>query len=141
MSSKAIATQLVAVLTGLSITAQIGAPKSVAPTVSAWVSFGSTRGLRKATGTAQRTKRFFVLFVYRLDGDETTAEQALMDAVDSFVTALYADLTLNDTCRALEVDTGLADEPDYQLRAGKEYREYPVLVECRAASESFEVNP
>jgi len=48
--------------------------------------------------------------------------------VDQFLTALYADLTLGGVCNGLEIDTGLADTPDYQMRAGKEYREYPIIL-------------
>lgn len=141
MGTKAIAEELVNVLSGLSVSAQIGLPKGVGPRLYGFVTMGSQQLVRKTTGTAQRRRRFFVLLVYRVDGDEDAAEDVLMDLVDSFVGALLADLTLNGTCRSLEVDTGLADEPDYQLRAGKEFREYPVLVEALGLGEGFETNP
>jgi hypothetical protein len=75
-----------------------------------------------------------------VDGAETTAETTLMDLVDAFLTALYADLTLAGTARSLEADSQAADEPEYQLRAGKEYREYPVVVTV-VQQDSYAVNP
>jgi hypothetical protein len=120
--------------------AQIGAPESVGPKVLSYVTMGGQRPLRKATGIMQREQRFMVMFAYRVDGAEATAETTLMGLVDAFLGALYADLTLSGTALALDIDTSAADEPEYQLRAGKEYREYPVIVTA-VQQDSYEVNP
>jgi hypothetical protein len=141
VATKTIAQRLIAVLEGLDITAAIGAPKNIGPKVAAWVTMGSQQYPRKTTGTVQAQKRFFVLFLYRVDGDESTAEIELMDLVDAFAAALLADLTLAGTGRGLEIDTGLADEPEYSMLANKEYRAYPVLVSVTAPVQSYEVNP
>ncbi len=141
-NSAAVANQLLSVLQGLSGigATQIGAPESVGPRVAAYVTMGSQATGRKATGVTQREGRFFVLFVYRVDGAEATAETTLMILVDAFLAALHADLTLAGTVLSLEANSQAADEPEYQLRAGKEYREYPVIVTVTQQG-SYEVNP
>jgi hypothetical protein len=140
--STAVANQLVTVLAALDGmgAAQIGAPESVGPRVVSYVTMGSQRSERKAAGVMQRSGRFFCMFAYRVDGAEATAETTLMDLVDAFLTALYADLTLAGVARSLEADSQAADEPEYQLRAGKEYREYPVVVTV-VQQDSYAVNP
>jgi hypothetical protein len=126
----ATAEAIVDVLEGLTDigAVQIGAPQSVGPQVSAWVGLGGHQTIRKATGVTQRETRYYVLFCYRVDGAEATAETSLMDLVDEFMEDLHADLTLAGTVVDLRVESPAADEPDYQLRAGKEYREYPAVV-------------
>lgn len=128
--SLGVANQLVAVVSDLDgiATVQIGAPESIGPRVSAWVSLGGQNTTRKRTAVVRRESRFFVCFCYRVDANEQTAETTLMTIVDAFLNALHADLTLAGTCLALTVDSATADEPDYQLRAGAEYREYPMIV-------------
>jgi hypothetical protein len=107
---------------------QIGAPESVGPRVTSYVTMGSQNTVRKVIGTVQRESRFSCMFAYRVDGSEATAETTLMGLVDAFMDALHADLTLAGTVDSTEANSQGADEPDYQLRAGKEYREYPVVV-------------
>lgn len=138
----AAANALVDVLEGLSGmgAVQIGAPQSVGVQVSAWVGLGSHRTIRKATAVTQRETRFYVLFCYRVDGAEAAAEVALMALVDAFLAALHADLTLAGTVFDLKADSAVSDEPDYQLRAGKEYREYPVVVTVVQRG-TYAVNP
>ncbi len=141
-NSGSVATQILAVLNGLSGmgAAQIGAPESVGPRVAAYVTLGSQSVTRIAGGLAQRETRFFVLFAYRVDGAETTAETTLMSLVDAFTQAIQDDLTLAGTVFTTEIDSQAADEPDYQLRAGKEYREYPVMLTVSQRS-TYEVTP
>lgn len=119
---------------------QIGAPQSLSNKVSAWVALGGQQSIRKAMGITQRQTRFYVLFCYRVDENESGAELALMDLVDEFLDALHADLTLGGAVVDLAADSVVADEPDYQLRAGREYREYPVVVTITQRS-VYEVNP
>lgn len=141
-NSSAVATQLVTVLGGLSGMgdSQIGAPESLGPRVGSYVTMGGQQNVRKVTGVMQRESRFLCMFAYRVDGAEATAETTLMGLVDDFLQALFADLTLSGTVDSLEVDTAAADEPDYQLRAGKEYREYPVVVTV-VQRDSYTANP
>jgi heme A synthase len=141
-NTTAVANALVSVLQGLSGmgTVQIGTPESVGPRVMSYVTLGSQATTRKVIGVVTRDTRFFCMFAYRLDGAEAAAETTLMSLVDAFMAALFADLTLGGTVTSLEANSQAADEPDYQLRAGKEYREYPVMVTV-TQRDSYEVNP
>lgn len=140
--SVAVANALVSLLGGLAGmgVVQIGAPSSVGPQVSGYVTMGGQRNVRKATGVTQRDSRFMCMLAYRVDGSEGTAETVLMGLVDAAQVALHADLTLGGICHDLSVDATGADEPDYQLRAGKEYREYPLIVTV-VQRDVFAVNP
>jgi hypothetical protein len=142
LDSGAVAVALKGVLEGLSGLAavQIGAPTHIGPRVSAYVTMGSQATVRKSGGITQREGRFFCMLAYRVDGAETTAETTLMGLADAFMEALHADLTLGGVVADLTADSAAADEPDYQLRAGREYREYPVVVTVTQRS-TYEVNP
>lgn len=142
LNSGAIATELANVLNGLDglSGAQIGAPISEPTRLAAYVTMGSQTTGRKRTGSIERSTRFFVLFMYRVDKNETAAETALMGLVDAFMNALHADLTLNGVVSDLQANSVAADEPDYQLRVGKEFREYPVVVTVKQYG-SYAVNP
>ena len=137
-----VANQLVTVLTGLSGmgAVQIGQPESVGVRVSAHVTMGSHSPARKTNGIMQRETSFFVMLEYRLDGAEATAETTLMGLVDAFFQAIQDDLTLGGTVFGTEISSPSANEPEYLLRAGKEYREYPILITVTQRA-TFEVNP
>jgi hypothetical protein len=141
-NATAVANALQTILAGLSGmgAVQIGAPTSIGPQVSAYVTMGSQTTVRKSSGITQREGRFFCMLAYRVDGAETTAETTLMGLVDAFMEALHTDLTLGGVVEDLTADSTAADEPDYQLRAGREYREYPVMVIVTQRS-TYEVNP
>lgn len=126
----AVANALLSVLQDLEAldSSQIGAPEDVGTRVAAYVTMGSHSKVPKTTGTTRRETRFMVMFLYRVGSNETAAELALMGVVDDFMAALDADRTLGGVVKALEAESQLADEPSYVLRAGQEYREYPVLV-------------
>ncbi len=136
LNTLAVANQIVVVLQALSGPAlgnvQIGVPEHAGARVEAYVTIGSQPMVKKNTGTVQRSAHYFVTFAYRLDaGNVTTAETDLMALVDNFQAALNADLTLAHTCDGIDIDTGLADAPDYRMFAGKEYREYPCIIIAR----------
>lgn len=141
-NSGAVASALVTVLEGLTGmgAVQIGAPTSVGPTVSAYVTMGSINAVRVVTGVTRRQSRFFICLCYRIDGAESTAETTLMSLVDELMADLHADLTLGGVVDDLEISSNAADDPDYQLRAGKEYREYPLIVTV-AQDGVYTVNP
>jgi hypothetical protein len=128
---------MVAALSGMSAAqVQIGAPLTIGPRLFAYVTLGSQPLVRKATGLVQRSSRFMVTFCYRIDADRgasevATGEAALMQVVDLFLQALHNDPTIGATCNGSEVDTGLADSPEYTARGNLEYREYPVIVTAR----------
>ena len=140
--TEAVATKLVGVLaavTGVSA-AQLGVPESFSSRLSAFVTMGAKTQGRKATGSTYVDHAYFVNFVYRVGGAEATAEAALMDAVDEFLQDLYDDLTLDGTCEGLEIDASAGNEPEYRMYAGKEFRDYPVLVTARQYG-TYATNP
>ena len=148
-NTKAVAARLESIIEGLSGIGwvQYGAPLSTSKRVGAYITMGSQQSSPKFTGNTVRDARYFVNFCYRLDGAESSAETTLMDLVDAFLQALYDDLTLKDpatgvpTCQgAIGIDTGLADEPHYWERAGKEFREYPIVITARQYS-TFNTSP
>lgn len=142
LDTKAVADRVVAILRGLAGmgAVQKGVPEAWSKRVDAYVTMGSQPQGRKTTGTVYRDARFFVAFCYRVDGAEETAEETLMSLVDAFQAEIYADLTLAGTCQGVELDTGLADDPEYRPYAGKEFREYPIVVTARQYG-SYAVNP
>jgi len=119
---------------------QIGAPEAIGPQVSAWLTMGSANDTRKTTGTTQRQQRLFVLFCYRIQGSAATAETTLMGLVDAFFAAVNADKTLGGAVDSAEINSLAADEPEYALRAGQEFREYPMVVYYTQQG-SYEVTP
>ena len=141
-NSGGVASALVTLLEGLSGMGdvQIGAPESMSTRVSAYVTLGSQQGTRKTTGTTQRETRFFVMLAYRVDGAESTAETTLMSLADAFMVAIDADKTLGGVVVDAVANSQAADEPDYQLRAGKEFREYPIMVIVTQRG-TYEVTP
>ena len=75
-----------------------------------------------------------------MDESESTAETTLLGLIPAFDAALHADLTLNGTVLSLTLNSLTADEPEYQLRAGKEYSDYPMVVAAKLQG-SFTTNP
>ena len=140
--TEAVATKLVTMLAAISgiSAAQLGAPESVGPKLSAYVTAGSQSLNNKVTGIVRREARYFVSLAYRVDNSEATAETTLMDTLDLFLAAVHADKTLGGTCLEARIDTSLADTPEYVMRAGKEFREFPILVTA-VQHDSYTVNP
>lgn len=142
LATKSGANALKTVLVGLSGmgAVQIGVPVTASKRVTAFVVAAGQVVTRKTTGTTARDARYNCTLAYRVDGAEVTAETTLMDLVDAFITALEADQTLGGVCKSLEIDLTLADTPEYFIRAGKEFREYPVIVTLRQYG-SFNPSP
>lgn len=128
-------TALVNVLAGLSgmgaDVVTMGVPESIGPRLSAYVVSASRVITKKATGITASDPRFNCVLAYRADGDVAAAEYQLIGVLDAFIDALNADLTLGGVCYGVEIDLTLSDTPQYFIRAGKEFREYPVLVTLR----------
>lgn len=139
-NTPAAAAALVNVLSDLGIPAQLGAPEAVQTRLTAWVTLGGQVIERKHMARTQRRTRFFVMLMYRVDRSEDTAEAQLMGVVDQLVAAIQADYTLGGVVDDAQINSMAADEPDYQARAGREYREYPFIVEV-TQRDGFEVNP
>lgn len=114
---------------------QIGAPLSIGPMVSAYLTIGNIPSqIKTAGGTVQRDVHYFIDLAYRISdtvAQVTSAELNLMAALDIIQKAIYADKTLGGTCQEATIDTGLADTPEYRVRSGPEYREYPCVIICR----------
>ncbi len=142
LDSGAIADALVDVLEGLTGIGpvQIGVPKAFTERIHAFLTMGGKVGGRKNSGMTFVDHRFFVNFVYRVADAESNAETALMDLVDEFLQALYDDLTLTGACEGVEIDVTAPDEPEYRMYAGKEYRDYPIVVTVRQYG-SYATNP
>lgn len=125
---------MVAALPGLS-EEQIGAPMSWSKRLNGYVTIGhQPSGIKTAGGTVWRDAHYFVDLGYDCNQTATgvtSAELGLATAIDAFLKAIYADLTLGGTVHATTVETGLADEPEYRVRSGTEFREYPILLICR----------
>ena len=119
---------------------QLGVPESTSKTVDAAITMGSQSVVRGRTGGTDRFARYLVTFAYRVDGNEAGAEAGLMALVDAFIGAVHADLTLGGVCKDVTLDMGLADTPEYTLRAGKEFREYPIAVTLKQQG-TFNINP
>lgn len=129
-NTKAPLLQLVTILDGIAAIQQIytGAPESVGPRLCAYVTVASQTIVDKATRVLQREGRYTVGLAYAVEGNEGAAEQALADALDAFITAVYADRTLAGTVYDARLDFALADSPEYQVAAGMETRVFPVVV-------------
>jgi hypothetical protein len=142
LDTLAVANRLVAILAGISgiNAAQLGVPEKTDLRCSAYVTAGSQLPGRHTTGSTRRKANYFVLLVYRPDGNEAAAETALMGILDAFIAAIYADLTLAGTCKDVEINMALADAPEYQTRTGKEFREYPIIITATQDG-SYNTNP
>ena len=115
-------------------TVQIGAPLSWSTQTSAYITVGKQPTGEKTTGSMFREAAYFVDIGYRCDDNlagVTTAETVLAAALDALQQAIFDDKTLAGTCQNADIDTGLSDEPEYRMRAGKEFREFPVVILCR----------
>lgn len=125
---------LLTIVQGLSVGGQIGVPETPGARMYCSVT-AAGQVYQKITlganaGKTSRDTRYNLTMVYRLDGNEAAAELALMAKLDLIAAALAIG-TETGHGMVVAFDTGLADTPDYQLRAGKEYREYPILVTLR----------
>jgi len=124
-------TTLQAVITaeqGIADAVTIGVPETPPAKLFGYVTLGSQSTERAATALFERTTRIMVMLGYRVNGAEATAERDLAELVDAFVAAIYTDLSLGGAVLSATVDSSAADDPDYQLRVGQEYREYPMIV-------------
>ncbi len=122
---------------------QFGAPLSIGPKVGAYITAGHQPGGIKAQGRVYRDAHYFVDLAYRISDSVpqvSDAERTLMAALDALNVAINADKTLGGTCEDATLETGLADAPEYRVRSGPEFREYPVVVICRQY-DSFNPTP
>lgn len=136
LDTAAGANALLTVLAGLSGIggAQLGVPlesgKLLYGTVTAASQVYQKVTLGQNKGRTSRDARYMLSLSYRLDGHEAAAELALMGLLDELAVALHIGYETG-AGQVVAFDTGLADTPEYQVRSGKEYREYPVLVTLR----------
>jgi hypothetical protein len=121
-------TTLIDGLTSMSGTVSQGEPESPDSRVAAMVSVGGFDLQHKTTGSLQRVQRYWVEFYRRVGGDEAAAEADIADLVDEFCQAWQGDLTLGGTALNTTLDGNYADQPDYRLMRGPEFRVYPLLI-------------
>ena len=142
LNTKGVANHLVTMLQGIAGVnlVQKGVPEKQDPRLAAYVTTGSQSLTRKTSATFDRWGRMLVTFSYLTKGAESDAEDALMDAVDAFIALVMADLTLDGLVLDTNLDLGMADTPEYSILAGREYREYPVVVMYKQ-QDTFNVNP
>jgi len=119
---------------------QWGVPESASTRLSAYVTVGSQSPERKTSATVVRWTRYMVLLAYRVDNNEQSAEQALAAAVEGIQAAIQNDLTLGSVAADAEIDLGLADDPQYRMTAGREYREYPIIIALKQYG-SYNIEP
>lgn len=139
LSTATAIADLLGSISGIS-TVQFGAPLAIGPKVSAYITIGQQPSDVKTQGTTWRDAHYFVDLCYRVDDAESDAETSLMAALDAIQAAVYADKTLGGIVSNTTIDTGMADEPEYRIRAGREFREYPIVLICRQYG-TYEVNP
>lgn len=115
---------------------QIGVPESIGPRIYGYVTAASQSLAKKSVGGRwAREARYTATLAYRLDGQESTAETALMLLLDAFIEALLSNQILSDGSQITAIDTGLADLPEYVARAAKEFREYPIIITIQQFAE------
>lgn len=119
---------------------QLGVPEGTSKKVDVAITMGSQALIRGRTGGTDRFAKYLVTFAYRVDKEEAAAEEGLMNLVDTFIETVQADLTLGGMCLDVQLDMGLADTPDYILRTGREFREYPIVVTLKQQG-TYNVNP
>ncbi len=105
-----------------------GVPENIGSRVSAYVTLGGQTVDEMAFGVHRRRASYFIAFVYRIQGAEADAENALCSLLDAFIAAVLADPTLGGTVWDSTLDLSLASDPRYQLIAGQEFRLYPLLL-------------
>jgi hypothetical protein len=113
-------------------TVYVGVPESGASRLIAYLTLGGQKPQDFAAGRCLiRPMRYRITLAYALDGNEQAAEEALGPVLDALTLALFAarDTKLGGTVDSMEEpDLSGADEPRYQMFAGSEYREYPIVV-------------
>ena len=138
----AIVTLLTETLSAEQVT--IGAPLSISKKLTAYVTLGAQPQGIKTQGTIWRDARFFIDFAYRVDDnipdDVATAESTLAATLDALEQAIYDDKTLDGVCFDTIIEAGTTEEPEYRIRAAREFREYAVILTCRQYT-TYEVNP
>lgn len=108
----------------------IGIPLAQDGVISAGITIGPMAIQRKTVGsTITRETRFQITFTYRTAGGAVTkAEEELADIVDRLIMSLYADPTLSESSRLMQLDFPATDDPSYPQVSGKEYRELVIVV-------------
>jgi hypothetical protein len=124
-------TTLIDGLTSMSGTVYQGEPETPDSRVAGMASVGGFDLQHETTSTMVRWQRYWVEFYYRVGGNESVAEGVIADLVDEFCQAWQNDLTLGGMAQDTKLDGNYADQPDYRLMRGPEFRVYPLLVSAK----------
>lgn len=106
----------------------IGVSEAIDSKVNAWVTLGDCTPSPQATQTARREPEVLVTFVYRVAGDQQTAELGIASLVDEITSAVYADRSLGGTSQNAVMDMSLNRDPAYMNVAVAETRRYIVII-------------
>lgn len=113
----------------------LGAPSQLTERVTAYVTVGPQRFIAKAAngpsgGVIEKWSYAFIVLACRITdrGPVAEAEAVIARFADTWPVALFADRTLGGVVQDVAIDMEIAREPDYQMRAGREWREYPCLI-------------
>ena len=106
----------------------IGVPTTIGNTVGAYVALAGQRVKIKTQGSIIREADYYVGLCYQVVGAPSGAELALAAALDAFIKAVYADLTLGGLTGRLDLNLAVASTPIYQTIAAQEYRTMPAIL-------------
>lgn len=106
----------------------IGVSEAIAAKVNAWVTLGDCTPSPQATQTAERKPEVVVTFVYRVAGDQQTAELGVAALVDELTAAVYLDRSLGGTSQNATLDMSLNRDPAYMNVSVAEVRRYIVII-------------
>jgi len=117
------------------VTVYRGVPASMSNQVSAYVAGAGQSIIPKADRVYDKDARFFVAFGYRVENQVATAENTVLQLVDSFAT-LFITSRSGSTgifhpstgVTSGQLDLAVVDSPEYIPMAGMEYRIFPIMV-------------
>jgi hypothetical protein len=138
LNTKAPLNQLVTMVSALPGMDQVikGVPRGFDRPVVALVAFGGQTIEDKSTGVLERVATYFVFLGAAIEGENgdeealavSAAEDVLGDLVDAFIAAWVVDRRLAGTAASSRLRFDLANDPEYRIILGPEYRVFPLQV-------------
>lgn len=106
----------------------IGVTEAIATKIAAWVTLGPCPTSPQATQTARFEPEVMVTLIYRVSGDQQSAELGVAALVKELILAVYADRTLGGTSQDAVMDTSLNRDPAYMNVSVAEMRRYIMII-------------